>query len=302
MRACWLLSAAIAVSACSSSSTTGPGTGIAPPTPTNLLGTSLNAAVALTWDDNAFLANPSNFQNYRVFSTSYTWTTDYLAGQCGTTWQLEGTTVSPEFLVGVLTNGVSRCFAVSAMSVGQAESPRSTPRNDTPRPDARNVVVYARQVQDAGSGFRFWKDLNSDGQVQANELGLLVSGVSPDADFTIERDPVTDSLFFQPQRAGVLLGLYNGFTPVADLTSIDLAPDPAHPPTPASAYSTAGADAIPGVGYVFQMPGGGSSVLYGAVRPTHVGDRFIILEWSFQTDPDNPELRTVAGVATHALP
>ena len=51
--------------------------------PINLVGTSLDQAVALTWDDNAFLADPNNFQNYRVYSTTYTWTTDYLAGQCG---------------------------------------------------------------------------------------------------------------------------------------------------------------------------------------------------------------------------
>jgi len=298
MRAWWLPAAAIALSACSSSST-GPVTGIAPPTPLNLVGTSLANAVALTWDDNAFQSNPSNFQNYRVFSTTYAWTTDYLAGQCGTTWQLEGTTVSPEFLVGALTNGVSRCFAVSAMSVGQAESPRSAPRNDTPRPDARNIVVWTGTAKPTQSGFRFWKDANGDGQVQNNELGLIVPGAGPDADFSVERDLVTDSLFIQPRRTNVLLALYNGGVPVADLTSIDLAPDPA---LVSSDYSTLTADAIPNVGYVFQMPGAGSSVLYGAVRPTHVGDQFVILGWSFQTDPDNPELRTSAGAPTHALP
>ena len=297
MRAWWLPAAAIALSACSSSST-GPVTGTAPPTPLNLVGTSLANAVALNWDDNAFQANPSNFQNYRVYSTSYSWTTNYLAGQCGTTWQLEGTTVSPEFIAGALTNGVSRCFAVSAMSVGQAESPRSTPRNDTPRPDARNIVVWTGAADPTLSGFRFWKDVNADGQVQNNELGLIVPGAGPDADFSVERNSTTDSLFIEPRRVGVLLAFYNGGAPVADLTSIDLAPDPA---VASSDYSTLTADALPNVGYVFQMPGPGSSVLYGAVRPTHVGDRFVILSWSFQTDPNNPELRTAAAPA-HSLP
>jgi hypothetical protein len=299
MRVWSLLAAAIALSACSSSST-GPVTGTPPPTPTNLVGTSLDAAIALTWDDNAFLASPSNFQNYRVFSTSYSWTTNYLAGQCGTTWLLEGTTVSPEFIVGALTNGVSRCFAVSAMSVGQAESPRSTPHNDTPRPDARNIVVWTGAANPTLSGFRFWKDANADGQVQNNELGLIVPGAGPDADFSVERNNVTDSLFLQPRRKDVLLAIYNNFAPVADLTSIDLAPSPSTPPP--NGYSTAIAELLPNVGYVFQVPGPSGSVLYGAVRPTHVGDRFVILAWSFQTDPDNPELRTVRSAATHALP
>jgi len=291
MRPSWLLAAVIAASGCSSS-TTGPVTGSAPPVPTNLLGTSLDQSVALTWDDNAFLADPNNFQNYRVYSTTYTWTTDYLAGTCGTSWQLEGSTLAPEFVVGALLNGVSRCFAVTATSVGQAESQRSAAHNDTPRPDARNIVLFSSAAKASQSGFRFWKDGNGDGQIQANEIGLVVTGTGPDADFSVERNNVTDSLFIQPDRAGVLLAIYNNFNPVADLTSIDLAP----PTTtgPPFGFSTQTADALPNVGYVFQVPGPGSSVLYGAIRPTHVGTTFIILGWSLQTDPNNPELRTVS--------
>lgn len=296
MRAWWLVGAAIAATACSSSSPTGPGPGNPPPTPLNLVGTTLDQAVALTWDDNAFLANPSNFQDYRIYSTTYSWSTDYLAGQCGSSWQLEGTTVAPEFIVGALTDGVSRCFAVSAVGVNQAESPRSAPHNDTPRPDVRNIVVWTGAANPTLSGFRFWKDANGDGQVQDNELGLIVPGAGPDADFSIELNTATtpDSLIVRPRRAGVLLAFYNGGAPVDDLTSIDLAPDPANP---SSDYSTLAADALPNVGYVFQIPGPGGSVYYGAVRPTHVGDRFVILSWSFQTQANNPELRTVAKTA-----
>ncbi len=300
MRVCWLFAAAIAASGCSSSSTA-PGTGTPPPQPLNLVGTTLDKAVALSWDDNAFLANPSNFQSYRVYSTSYAWTTDYLAGQCGSSWQLEGSTVAPEFIVGALIDGVSRCFAVSAVSPGQAESARSTPHNDTPRPDARNIVLYATGVQPSQSGFRFWKDLNGDGQIQDNELGLIVPGAGPDADVSVELTGVPDSLLLMPRRAsaGVLLAIYNNFQPVADLTSIDLAPSPTTPGP--LGYSTASADLIPNVGYVFQVPGPAASVLYGAMRPTHVGRQFIIFGWSLQTDPENPELRTVSS-ARRATP
>ena len=180
MRACWLMLAVITFAACSSSTSPGPGPGpgTVPETPTGLVSTSLDGAVALVWDDNAFAADPNAFQNYRVFSTSYSFGSDYLAGSCGNTWRLEGTTVAPEFVVGALSNGVAQCFAVSAMSVDQVESSRSTPRNDTPRPDARNVVVFARQVKASQSGFRFWSDQNGDGQVQNSELGLVLSGSS----------------------------------------------------------------------------------------------------------------------------
>ena len=183
MRACLIL-AVITFAACSSDSTSpGPGPGRVPQVPTGLVSTSLDGAVALVWDDNAFAADPNAFQNYRVFSTSYSFGSDYLNGQCGTDWRLEGTSVAPEFVVGALTNGVAQCFAVSAISVDQLESARSGSRNDTPRPDARNVVIFARQVQASKSGFRFWNDLNGDGQVQNNELGL----VSPPAPRLISR-------------------------------------------------------------------------------------------------------------------
>ena len=113
--------------------------------PSSLHSTSLNGAIALDWADNAFQADPQGFKTYRVYSASY----DLDAGTCGATWVLEGTTVSPEFVAGALTNGVPRCYGVSAESIEGFESLWSPIRDDTPRPDARNVLIYARQTQDA---------------------------------------------------------------------------------------------------------------------------------------------------------
>jgi hypothetical protein len=288
MRACLIL-AVITFAACSSDSTSpGPGPGRVPQVPTGLVSTSLDGAVALVWDDNAFAADPNAFQNYRVFSTSYSFGSDYLNGQCGTDWRLEGTSVAPEFVVGALTNGVAQCFAVSAISVDQLESARSGSRNDTPRPDARNVVIFARQVQASKSGFRFWNDLNGDGQVENNELGLVLS-TSSEADFSVENSPAP--IFFKPQRANTLIALYKK-QPLEDLTSIDLAPDPNAPTgDPVLDYGAGGLDAAPGDGYVFRTDGPNGSTLFGAIRPTHVGTTFVIIDWAFQTDRDNPELR-----------
>ena len=67
-----------------------------------------------------------------------------------------------------------------------------------------------------------------------------------------------------------------------DLTSIDFAAD--------RAYRTSGILAIPGYGYVFEMNGGDGFKRYGAVRVSHVGHDFLILDWAYQTDPGNPEL------------
>ncbi len=163
--------------------------------PATLTSTTLNGAIALTWSDNAYTTDPAHFRIYRVYSSSY----DLDLNLCGTAWSLEGTTVAPEFVSGALTNGVPRCFAVSAVSLEGFESLWSPLRSDTPRPDARNVVVYARQSQDAGSGFRFWRDLNADGQADPAEIGLVQSGSSPLNDFTVERD-VAGDLYLTPVR------------------------------------------------------------------------------------------------------
>ena len=247
--------------------------------PDSLTGTSLNRAISLVWSDNAFTHASSAFSTYRVYSASY----DLNGNVCGATWQLEGTTVAPEFIVAALTNGVPRCFGVTAVSIEGFESIWSPIRNDTPRPDARNVVVYARQAQSAGSAFRFWQDANADGVVQPAELGVLLPAAAAGADFAVDRD-ASNNLFLTPVRAGTQVAQY-GVAPSADLTSVDIAP--------ISGYQPTGIQALPGWAYVFKMDGGDGFSRYGAVRVTHVGRDYLILDWSYQTDPGNPELLIV---------
>jgi hypothetical protein len=141
-------------------------------------------------------------------------------------------------------------------------------------------VIYARQVQDAGSGFRFWRDVNNNGNADAGELGLILAGSSALNDFSVERD-AAGSLFLSPVRSGTGVLRY-GNAPVADLTSIDVAP--------VGPYATTGIEALLGWGYVFETDGGDGFNRYGAVRVSHVGRDFLILDWSFQTDFGNPEL------------
>ena len=268
------------VAACSSDHTA---PGNAPDVPATLSSTTLDHAIALTWSDNSYTFDPTNFQNYRVFSTTYDLDNDV----CGV-WRLEGTTVAPEFIVGALDNGVPRCFAVSAVSVTGAESAQSPVRSDTPRPDARNVVVYPVQVRADSSGFRFWDD-DGDGQVEDGELGRIRAGAATDIDFFVDRDG-TGSLFFNPVRAGTGVELYDD-VPVEDLTSVDLAPCiPGAAPGQCATYTTSPIEASPGFGYVFETDGGDGFIRYGAVRVTHVGQSFLILDWAFQTDRGNPEL------------
>ncbi len=213
----------VLVGACSSDETA---PGIPPDVPASLSNTSLDGAIALFWTDNAFTSDPANFSNYTIYSASY----DLDADLCGSTWTVEGTTVAPEFVVGALANGIPRCFAVSSVSVGGAESARSLVRHDTPRPDSRNVVLFARQVQDAESGFRFWDDVDGDSQAQDSEIGLVRLGSATSIDFSVERDG-TGALWLDPVRAGTGVEFYSA-VPVDDLTSIDFAASGTYATTP----------------------------------------------------------------------
>src|SRR5213083_2225029 len=140
--------------------------------PASLFSISLNGAIHLEWDDNAYLTAPTRFKWYRIYSTDY----NLDSGLCDTSWLLEGTTVAPEFLASAMSNGAPRCFGVSAVSREGYESLWSPLRQDTPRPDARNTLVFAYDEDTTKSGFRFWQDANSDGAAQSGELGRVQNG------------------------------------------------------------------------------------------------------------------------------
>jgi len=243
--------------------------------PTWLTSISLNGAIRLDWSDTAYVLAPSAFEHYRVYSTGY----DLDSSLCGTQWVLEGTTVSSAFLVSNLVNGVPRCYAVSAISVEGYESLWSPLRDDTPRPDAYNILLKALDADPTTAGFRFWLDANGNHLVGPGELGVVMNGTNPAADFQVVRS--AGQFFLQPIRAGTTVQTY-GAVPVDGLTSIDYAP--------VSGYAATAVQAKPGWGYVFQMSGGDSFYRYGALRVSAVGPDYVIVDWAFQTDPGNPEL------------
>lgn len=249
-----------------------------------LFSISLNGAVHLEWDDSSYVNDPTRFKWYRIYSTAY----NLDAGLCDTSWLLEGTTVAPEFLASAMSNGVPRCFGVSAVSREGYESLWSPLRQDTPRPDARNTLVFAYDENQTQSGFRFWQDLNTDGRAQSSELGRVQDGNLTSIDFWVYRDPTDSTLWLVPEFAGTQMRLYST-SPVADLTSIDFAP--------ASGYSRSMIQAVPGYAYVFEIVEG-TTLRYGALRITHVGRDYLIFDWSFQTDVGNPELQIRAGMST----
>ena len=252
------------------------------PNPAWLRSITLDGAIHLYWSDNPFQSTPDGFKQYRVYSASYT----IGDPECGQVWTLEGTTVSPEFLASALTNGVSRCFSISAESLEGWESLWSEVIADTPRPDARNVLIFPFQADPDQSGFRFFQDANGDGKAGALELGIVAAGDNPNVDFWVDRD-VSGDLWISPVRAGTEVALY-GTAPVADLTSIDVAP--------VGGYARSAIQAVPGYGYVFRMSGGDGFARFGALRVTHASSQYVIFDWSYQTDPGNPELAVRGGL------
>lgn len=236
---------------------------------------TLNRAIHLYWSDNPFQSTPDGFKQYRIYSASYS-LDDNL---CGSVWSLEGTTISPEFLASALTNGLSRCFGVSAESVEGWESLWSDVIADTPRPDARNVLIFPFQADPDQSGFRF---------AGAVQLGVVAAGDDPNVDFWVDRD-VNGDLWITPVRPGTEVALY-GNAPIEDLTSIDVAPE--------TGYARTAIQAVPGYGYVFRMSGGDSYARFGAIRVTHSSSQYMIFDWSYQTDPGNPELSVRGGLPT----
>jgi hypothetical protein len=252
--------------------------------PTWLRSISLNGAIHLEWDDSSYITAPTRFKWYRIYSTAY----DLDTGLCDTSWLLEGTTVAAEFLSSAMSNGVPRCFGVSAVSREGYESLWSPLWQDTPRPDARNTLAFAYDESQATSGFRFWQDLNSDGRAQAAELGRVLDGNRTDIDFWIYRDPSDSTLWLVPEFTGTRMRLYST-SPLADLTSIDFAP--------VGGYARDMIQAVPGYGYVFEIVDG-TTLRYAALRVTHVGRDYMIFDWSYQTDPGNPELVVRAGLTT----
>lgn len=238
------------------------------PAPLGLGSVSLNGAVQLFWSGNAVSANPDAFGHYRVYSAPY----DVVRGRCSSTWALEGTTVSDAFLAANLRNGVRLCFAVSAVSTDGHESSWSATWSDTPRYDATNVLVAAAQFRADSAAFLF---ADAAGQ----RFGIVTSTARTDADFTVQRAS-DGSLWLAPARAGVSVTAY-GSAPVSALTVVDQAP--------VAGFGTSSIEALPGWAYVFRVQEA-DGTHYGAVRVTMTTQNYLLVDWSYQSAPGDPEL------------
>jgi hypothetical protein len=246
------------------------------PAPQGLTSISMNAAIQLVWSGNAVSASASTFDHYLVYSTSY----DVSRGVCTANWVREGSTVSDGFFAGNLSNGVSRCYAVSAVTIDGHESDWSSSRLDTPRFDARNALVYAAESRADSASFLFFEDATK-------KLGIVAPATRTDADVTVDQRS-DGTLWFTPARSAVTIALYSS-KPITDLTSIDRAP--------ASGFGSGPIQAVAGFGYVVRIVKA-DGVHYAGVRVAYVAKNSVVFDWSYQSGPGNPELnRLSAGSA-----
>lgn len=240
------------------------------PAPGPIASTSLNGAVHLAWAHYAGTSVQA-FETFRVYSAPHS------GGQCSTTqWSLEGSTVSNGFLSTGLVNGASRCFAISGVSVDGHESVWSAVRVDTPRPDAKAVLLHVAQARADAAAFIFH-------DVGAQRFGAVVDTARVDADFLVERR-VDGSIWLRPVRLGV--EVVAGTAPVSDLTAIDRAP--------AAGYSRDAVQVKAGFAYVFRLRPAGS-YRYGVVRVVHATSDLLVVDWAYQPAADNPELRVITA-------
>jgi hypothetical protein len=239
------------------------------PAPDGLTSVTLNGAIQLVWDQNAYDADPQMFDFYRVYST-----TSGPQGCDESYWALEGTTVSDGFLSRNLLNGETRCFAVSAISRDGHESIWSNVREDTPRFDARSVVLDASDVRRASSGFVF-QPMSDEG------YGMVVSDTTTGTDVVLERR--TDgALWFRAARVESRIAQY-GVSPISELTSIDRAP--------ASGYGDA-VRVSAGYGYVVRIQYA-DGVRYAAIRVVHAATDYVVFDFAFQSQSGSAELSRV---------
>ena len=240
------------------------------PAPTGLHSISLNGAIQVDWSSNAVDANPSLFDHYRVYSAAF----DASRSTCSS-WVLEGSTVSDVFLVAGLQNGVTRCYAVSAVSHDGHESSWSTAIQDTPRYDAHNVLVYSHDIRPDSSGFAFYDEA-------LHQYGVVESASRSGIDFTVERH-ADGTLWLAPASSTVTMATY-GAAPTSDLTSIDKAS--------VSSLANVTIEAVPGYGYVLGTRKS-DGVHYAALRVAFVAQDYIVFDWSYQSAVGNIELSRV---------
>jgi hypothetical protein len=176
-----------------------------------------------------------------------------------------GSTGATTFVVGPLSNGVTKFFAVAAVDQSGNESDLSYENvMDTPRPAGTDLALSEATAAPALAGYDFsaylvrpWDDPNTDVYYQL--VGGVALMVCPFIDTDI-------------QDAGY----------ASTLDAVDFAP--------LAGWAASGTvELIPGHCYLVRI--GSTSVNYGKFRVTSLSAGQVVLDWAYQIDPNNRELK-----------
>lgn len=252
MRRGWLVPAALALVLMAGCHDDSPRDVTPPAAPRGLYSVTGDGSVTLHWLGNT----EADLSGYRIY--------DGDSGAPGAPYLRVGTTTLTSFQVTGLTNGVTKFFAVSAVDRSGNESALSYDNvQDTPRPAGTGLSLSEKIVAPSTSGYDFsaylvrpWNDGSTDMyfQVTAGVPQMIC--------------PFTDT---DIQDAGY----------ATTLDAVDFAPD--------LGWSADGTvELIPGHCYVVRI--GTTSLNYAKFRVTGVSATQVVLDWAYQTDPNNREL------------
>ncbi len=239
-----------------------------PPVPGGLEAVALDGVVYLRWNDQSRTAN--DFAFYRVYFAS------------GDQGALVGETDSEGFLDGLVQNGNTYAYFVTAVDDRGHESAGSPVATATPRPDYHGEFLYAWEDRPGESGFRFQ---------ESEEVLPVVPGNSAARHFRLEVDQA--GWWFVP---GPGVGVHGAPQPTRalrcgpaadqDCTDLHVAPQ--------TGYQSGAIEVIPGYSYVFRVPADGGGWRYGVVRVSHAGfaqdGAIALFDWAFQLQSGNRNL------------
>lgn len=248
-----------------------------PPAVPELLETvALDGAAYLRWDDSP--AAEDDFLAYRI----------YASAEGG--YFFVGETDSPGFVDFLAENGHTTTYFVTSLDDQGHESNGSEAVDCTPRLDYTGDIMYTHQDVPSASGFRFQ---------ESEDLQAVMAGDSEHRHFRLEADP--HGLWMVPgpnarifPEARWTTALKCGPGADSDCESWEYAPT--------SGYTSARVVLDPGYTYMFRVPGDDGEVRFGALRATitgvdQEGDELIVFDWAYQTQPGNPNLDRVGGMA-----
>lgn len=248
---------------------------IAPPVPDASFVVALDDANYLVWGTESRSAG--DFSHYKVYLDD------------GSTSFLLGETDSEGFIDLLAVNGNTYAYFVTAVDADGHESEGSAVIEGTPRPDFTGELVYDFFDAPASSGFRFQED---------ETVLPIVDGTDPDRHFRFEVDvsgwwivPGPGSAAYATPFATTALTCGVG----ADADCVDV------PSAPLTGYVTTDRSILAQESWVLRVIGDDGQAHYGVIRVAHVGvdqdgNDFMIFDWAYQLQANNPNLHPGSGL------